>query len=94
MIDVDGLRKVYRVHEEEAGLRGSIRAFLARTYRDVAAVDGVSFHVAPGEVVGLAASGRQTWASALGAAGVAIVLLAASQAFWRYALANYTSASS
>ncbi len=41
-----------------------------------------------------AASGRLTWAAALGAAGVAAVLLAASQAFWRYALANYTSASS
>jgi ABC-2 type transport system ATP-binding protein len=52
VIEVDGLRKVYRVHEKEAGLRGSIRAFVARTYRDVAAVDGVSFHVAPGEVVG------------------------------------------
>ena len=52
MIEVDGLRKVYRVHEKEAGLRGSIRAFVARTYHDVAAVDGVSFHVAPGEVVG------------------------------------------
>lgn len=52
MIEVDGLRKVYRVHEKEAGLRGSIRAFVARAYRDVAAVDGVSFQVAPGEVVG------------------------------------------
>ena len=41
-----------------------------------------------------AASGRLTWAAALGAAGVAVVLLAASQAFWRHALANYTSASS
>jgi ABC-2 type transport system permease protein len=41
-----------------------------------------------------AASGRLTWPAALGAAGVALILLAASQVFWRYALANYTSASS
>ncbi|HSG88465.1 MAG TPA: ABC-2 family transporter protein, partial [Pseudomonadales bacterium] len=41
-----------------------------------------------------AASGRLTWGAALGAAAVALALLAASQAFWRYALANYTSASS
>jgi ABC-2 type transport system ATP-binding protein len=52
VIAVDGLRKVYRVHEKEAGLRGSIRAFVARTYRDVAAVDGVTFEVGAGEVVG------------------------------------------
>ncbi|MFN2322166.1 MAG: ABC-2 family transporter protein [Trueperaceae bacterium] len=41
-----------------------------------------------------AASGRLTWAAALGATAAALLLLAASQAFWRYALANYTSASS
>ena len=52
MIDVDGLRKVYRVHEKEAGLRGSIRAFVGRRYRDVVAVDGVGFRVEAGEVVG------------------------------------------
>ncbi|MDF1524201.1 MAG: ATP-binding cassette domain-containing protein [Trueperaceae bacterium] len=52
MIEVEGLAKVYRVHEKEAGLRGSIRAFVDRRYRDVRAVDDVSFHVAPGEVVG------------------------------------------
>ena len=52
MIDVDGLRKVYRVHEKEAGLRGSIRAFVGRRYRDVVAVDDVGFRVEAGEVVG------------------------------------------
>jgi ABC-2 type transport system permease protein len=41
-----------------------------------------------------AASGRLTWVAASGAAVVALLLLAASQAFWRHALASYTSASS
>ena len=41
-----------------------------------------------------AAAGRLTWAWGLGAVGVAALLLALSQALWRYALANYTSASS
>jgi len=41
-----------------------------------------------------AAAGRLTWAWGLAAVGVAALLLVASQALWRYALANYTSASS
>lgn len=41
-----------------------------------------------------AAAGRLTWAWGLAAVGVAALLLAASQALWRFALANYTSASS
>jgi len=41
-----------------------------------------------------AASGTLTWAWGVGALAVAVVLLAASQALWRFALANYTSASS
>jgi ABC-2 type transport system ATP-binding protein len=52
VIHVEGLRKVYRVHEKEGGLRGSIRAFVDRRYRDVVAVDGVSLDVAEGEIVG------------------------------------------
>ena len=52
MIAVQDLRKVYRVHEKEAGLIGSLRAFTNRRYRDVVAVAGVSFEVAAGEVVG------------------------------------------
>jgi ABC-2 type transport system ATP-binding protein len=52
VIHLEGLRKVYRVHEKEGGLRGSIRAFVDRRYRDVVAVDDVSFEVAAGEVVG------------------------------------------
>jgi ABC-2 type transport system ATP-binding protein len=52
VIHVEDLRKVYRVHEKEGGLRGSIRAFVDRRYRDVVAVDGVDLSVAEGEVVG------------------------------------------
>ncbi|HEX2515019.1 MAG TPA: ATP-binding cassette domain-containing protein [Chloroflexota bacterium] len=46
------LRKVYTVHEREAGVLASMRSLVRRRSRDIAAVDGVSFDVQPGEVVG------------------------------------------
>ena len=49
---VKDLRKVYSVPEREAGLSASLRSFFNRKTKDVAAVDGISFHVEPGEVVG------------------------------------------
>src|ERR1700749_3476664 len=49
---VKDLKKVYRVPEREAGLGASIRGFFDRKTKDVAAVDGISFRVEPGEIVG------------------------------------------
>ncbi|SDY29823.1 ABC-2 type transport system ATP-binding protein [Modestobacter sp. DSM 44400] len=51
-IRVRELRKTFRVAEREAGLRASVRSLIKRAHRDVDAVAGVSFDVAPGEVVG------------------------------------------
>ncbi len=51
-IVVSGLCKMYRVPEREAGLRSAIRSLVHRRYRDVLAVDNISFTVQPGEVVG------------------------------------------
>ncbi len=51
-IRVHQLRKVYTVHEREAGLLASLRSLVRRRTREVAAVDGISFTVQPGEVVG------------------------------------------
>ena len=52
MIKVDALTKVYRVPQKEPGFWGSVKSLYAREYKDVRAVDGVTFEVAAGERVG------------------------------------------
>jgi len=52
VIEVDGLGKTYRVAEKQPGMAGTLRHFLRRRHRDVAAVQDVSFSIAPGEMVG------------------------------------------
>ena len=52
IILVENLSKSYRVSERPPGLAAALRSFARRTYRDVPAVQGVSFAVAPGEIVG------------------------------------------
>ena len=51
-IHVHDLRKTYVVPEREAGLRASVRSLWSRQTKEVVAVAGISFDVAPGEVVG------------------------------------------
>ncbi len=52
VILVENLSKTYRVSERPPGLGAALASFARRTYRDVPAVQGVSFAVAPGEIVG------------------------------------------
>ena len=51
-IRVRDLRKTYDVPERESGLRASARSLFRRQTKEVVAVSGISFDVAPGEVVG------------------------------------------
>jgi ABC-2 type transport system ATP-binding protein len=51
-IHVAGLRKTFTVPVRGAGLGAAVRSLVRRETRVVTAVDGVSFEIAPGEVVG------------------------------------------
>lgn len=51
-IVVENLIKTYRVAEREPGAFGAVRAFARPRYRTVTALGGVSFSLAPGELVG------------------------------------------
>ena len=51
-IQLNNLQKTYRVHEREAGTKASVQSLFRRKYKEVKAVEGVSFSVLPGEVVG------------------------------------------
>lgn len=52
MIEVEDLQKHYLVSEKEPGFVGSLRSFVRRRNRTVRAVDGVSFAIEAGEMVG------------------------------------------
>jgi ABC-2 type transport system ATP-binding protein len=52
VVHIDDLRKTFVVPVREAGLRNAIKALFRRRTREVHAVDGITFDVRPGEVVG------------------------------------------
>ncbi|HEU5103120.1 MAG TPA: ATP-binding cassette domain-containing protein [Roseiflexaceae bacterium] len=51
-IVVEQLSKTYQVPEREGGFGSAVRSFFRRRYRDVQAVQQVSFQIQPGEIVG------------------------------------------
>ncbi len=52
MIRVEGLVKAFRTFQRREGLRGALLDLVHREYRELKAVDGVSFSIRPGEMVG------------------------------------------
>ena len=52
IIQAENLAKIYRVFQKKPGLTGALRALVRREYKLVRAVDGVSFSIEPGEMVG------------------------------------------
>jgi len=52
LISVQALSKVYRVAERQPGTWGALAGLVHRRYREVRALDGISFEIQPGELVG------------------------------------------
>jgi ABC-2 type transport system ATP-binding protein len=51
IIETADLSKTYRVYQKKEGFFGALRGLVRRDYKEVRAVDGVSFTIEPGEMV-------------------------------------------
>src|SRR5246127_3611317 len=51
IIEAEGLTKTYRVFQKKEGMLGALRGLYRREYKEVKAVDHVSFSIEPGEMV-------------------------------------------
>jgi ABC-2 type transport system ATP-binding protein len=49
---VSELRKVFKVPVRDSGVQASVRSLFQREFREVVAVDDISFRLSPGEIVG------------------------------------------
>jgi ABC-2 type transport system ATP-binding protein len=52
IIQVEDLSKIYQVANKEAGIKGTLQHFWQRQYKNIPAVQHVSFSIEPGEIVG------------------------------------------
>jgi ABC-2 type transport system ATP-binding protein len=52
IIQVENLSKIYKVANKEPGIKGTLSHFWQRQYKNIPAVQNVSFSIEPGEIVG------------------------------------------
>ncbi|WP_081841991.1 ABC transporter ATP-binding protein [Lachnoclostridium phytofermentans] len=51
IIQAQNLSKTFRVKEKRKGLRGSLRSIVKPSYKEIKAVEDISFHIAEGEII-------------------------------------------
>src|SRR5947209_13030200 len=51
IIEAHNLTKTYRVYQKKEGFLGALRGLVRRQYKEVRAVENVSFSIEPGEMV-------------------------------------------
>jgi ABC-2 type transport system ATP-binding protein len=51
-VHIQGLSKIYLVSEREVGVTAALKSLVHRRMKEVPAVDGIAFDLAPGEIVG------------------------------------------
>ena len=51
-IIVENLIKTFQIAERQPGVWGALRGVVHRTYREISALDGISFSIEPGELIG------------------------------------------
>ncbi len=52
IVEVENLNKIYLVGNKQPGLKGTLTHFFRRSYREIKAVDNISFQIETGEFVG------------------------------------------
>ncbi len=60
IIEAKNLVKTYRVFQKKPGLGGALVSLVRRKYKEVRAVDGVSFTIEPGEMVAVLGQLRES----------------------------------
>ncbi|SHI60489.1 ATP-binding cassette domain-containing protein [Lutispora thermophila] len=53
IIEVESLTKCYKTLQKDSGIKNSLKSLFKREYKNILALDNISFNVEQGEMIGL-----------------------------------------